>query len=148
MSINIVVGGEYRQIDNFIALPRRTQQGNSNEAIVDMLLEAGESVGQKIVYVQDPSKVYALSPFNYDEYSKCYPELGINVPRVYKVSYVDTIVSGQEVSPFTNEYRRIMKWIGLGGASRNLLSQNSSAVLPPEYAAIAPLFGAQSAAPQ
>ncbi|TAL52098.1 MAG: hypothetical protein EPN86_05470 [Nanoarchaeota archaeon] len=139
MSINVVVDGEYREVDNFLALPRRTVQYNRNEAQLDMQIEAGIQPKGKVVYELDASNVYGLSPFRRGYYF----EPGKTAPEVYRITHLDTDIFGTEVRAGTNEYWRIMKWLGIGNSTRNLLNGNSSALLPPEYLAIAPLFAPQ-----
>ncbi|HLD19123.1 MAG TPA: hypothetical protein VJB90_03875 [Candidatus Nanoarchaeia archaeon] len=142
MTINIVVGGEYRLVEHFIAFPRRTVRPIEDQDLVERLRKAGISPAGKVVYEPNPSSVYALSPFKYNWYSRPFLRPGENAPRVYRVQHLDTEIFGREVLPFSDEYMRIMKWIGLGNCCRNLLDGQSSAVLPPDYLAIAPLFSA------
>lgn len=136
MSINVVVDGEYRAVDNFLALPRRTVQYNENEAELDMQIEAGIQPKGKVVYEPNPSRVYGLSPFKRGYYF----ESGKTAPHVYRITNVDVEIFGSVVPAGSQEFWHIMKWIGIGNTTRNLFNGNSSAMLPPDYLAISPIF--------
>ena len=106
--VKVVISGEYKPVANFLVLSSRFRE------------EPQKGLVGRIAYEPDPEKVYGISPFNRERSYGIVVVEGANIPFVYRITATDGIeLFGVKVSTSSDEYNRMMKWLGLPNVTRH-----------------------------